>query len=97
MKQSYKRTFDGTHKEGGQRDAVQVLCNALPGTLICLASLYARHFNLDELRLMSAYVSIYACCLGDTLASELGCLSLEEPRLVTTMKKVTDVSTRINL
>jgi Integral membrane protein DUF92 len=36
----------------------------------------------------SAYYSHFACCLGDTLASELGILSRSPPVLVTTFKRV---------
>ncbi|KAI8850272.1 integral membrane protein DUF92-domain-containing protein [Chytridium lagenaria] len=38
--------------------------------------------------LLAAYIAHYACCCGDTWASELGILSKEHPILITSFKKV---------
>lgn len=38
--------------------------------------------------LLAAYLGAYSCCMGDTLASELGILSRGEPWLITSWRRV---------
>ncbi len=87
-----KARFEEDHKQGGQRSAAQVLACSLLGTLVaaafaCLLGEDDEPLNFDKHRLRSqlfcAYVGHYACCNGDTWASEIGILSPSSPRLVT--------------
>lgn len=87
-----KAKFEEDHKEGGQRSAAQVLACSLLGTVISV--FFAWQLGLDDLplnfatqplrsQLLCAFVGHYACCNGDTWASEIGILSPSSPRLVT--------------
>ncbi|KAI9003301.1 integral membrane protein DUF92-domain-containing protein [Hyaloraphidium curvatum] len=82
-----------------RRGAMQVLCTAGVGAA-CAAYLFAKLDREDagigfattgvddRDAAVLAYLGSFACVCGDTWASELGILSSDSPRLVTTMGKV---------
>ena len=95
-----KKQRDSGHKEGGQRDASQVLACSATGTVLALlyAVMQGEHDapvdfsgGGDAWRrswLLCAYLGHYACCAADTWASELGMLESGDPILITTGKRV---------
>ncbi|KAI8593618.1 integral membrane protein DUF92-domain-containing protein [Geranomyces variabilis] len=100
-KQERKRQLEEDFRMGGQRTATQVLANGFTGAAACalhyflvpnpalacfgdLSSTASRNHTL----LVLLYVGHYACCCGDTFASEIGVLSAAEPVLITTGKRV---------
>ncbi|XP_020703820.1 protein PGR isoform X1 [Dendrobium catenatum] len=92
-----KRAVDAEFKEGGQRNWRQVLANSGIASilLIILATLangQDRCLDTNESKiitsLMGGIIGHYACCNGDTWSSELGILSVTQPRLITTFKTV---------
>ncbi|KAF9580392.1 Transmembrane protein 19 [Lunasporangiospora selenospora] len=99
FKSQAKKKLEEDHQEGGARTAIQVFSNGATGTAIALLFQYV-YWNqasrpvslfLEDWRasvLLFAYLGHYACCNGDTWASELGILNKSWPTLITTLKKV---------
>ncbi|XP_019844630.2 transmembrane protein 19 [Bactrocera dorsalis] len=94
-----KRKFEKDFKEGeGQRNWVQVLCNGGMATQLALLYLidcgscerpidFSNEYRSSWLGV--AVMSAFACCNGDTWASELGSvLSKKDPFLITTRRRV---------
>nr|GMC93908.1 protein PGR [Ipomoea batatas] len=92
-----KRKLDAEFKEGGQRNWIQVLFNSGIATVLALISwklIGSQDKCLDSndsylvTSLIGGIIGHYCCCNGDTWSSELGILSDEQPRLITTFKPV---------
>ena len=101
---SIKARVDEHHekgKEGGARDWVQVLANGLVPTFLAMGYAFAtggpEHLlgvtNAFETPLAAAFIGYYACCGGDTWASELGVLSKQKPRLVVAPRVIVEPGT----
>jgi uncharacterized protein (TIGR00297 family) len=95
-----KKKFEEDYKEGGQRNALQVICNGGMATELTLLYLidvgYGERpiaFSTDYRAswLATAILGALACANGDTWASELGTVTTiisSQPRLITSWKKV---------
>jgi len=96
-KADVKKHIEDDFREGGQRNWVQVVSNGLSGTVACGIILYWFGFvdiyfdfksHKWESILLAAYIGHFACCNGDTWASELGVLSKTKPISIITFKEV---------
>ncbi|KAL4563964.1 hypothetical protein LXL04_028013 [Taraxacum kok-saghyz] len=93
-----KRTLDADFKEGGQRNWIQVLSNGGIASVLVIAFwglTTSQDTCLDSKNsyiitaLVGGLIGHYSCCNGDTWSSELGVLSDETPRLITTFRVTT--------
>jgi len=99
-KYKYKSKVKRLHQtslRGGSRNWSHVLSSSVTALLVVLLYYltYGVHtkFFLGKTHsyrtsLMSAYISHYACCTGDTWASELGALEQAMPVLITKCRRV---------
>ncbi|KAL8265512.1 hypothetical protein R6Q59_023642 [Mikania micrantha] len=97
MGEDRKRSVDAEFKAGGQRNWIQVFSNSGIATILVLAFWKLKSSQdicLDSREsyiitsVVGGIIGHYACSNGDTWSSELGVLSDEQPRLITTFKVV---------
>ncbi|XP_076915890.1 protein PGR-like [Bidens hawaiensis] len=92
-----KRSIDAEFKAGGQRNWIQVFSNSAIATILVIAVWKLKSSQdicLDSSEsyiitsIVGGIIGHYSCSNGDTWSSELGVLSEEQPRLITTFKVV---------
>ncbi len=78
-----KSSIEDGYVASGNRSAIQVLSNSLPGA-ICAVVAIAFGDGWGELGIMSSL----CCAIGDTWSSEVGVLAKGQPRLILNGKRV---------
>ncbi|KAJ2964826.1 hypothetical protein NQZ79_g381 [Umbelopsis isabellina] len=98
IKADRKRLLEEDYEKSSERTVIQVICNGLvAGIVVTLyQSLFETSqnqlscFDRDKLSIVMIwmYIGHYACCAGDTWASEIGILNKSWPILITTFQRV---------
>jgi len=81
---SFKSSIHAGEDHRGRRNATNVLANGLVPTLFSLIF----YFHNSPGAIAAGFVASVASITADTLSSELGVLSKQPPRLITTLEKV---------